>query len=58
MSSQSIDFTFVPSSDDRKDEQTPFSGYDYEGFRLGLMDVISAWVISGVIIAVVFALFG
>ena len=58
MSSQSIDSTFAQSIDERKDAQTPFSGYDYQGFRLGLMDVISAWAISGVIIALVFTLFG
>ncbi|MFT5447497.1 MAG: hypothetical protein ACI9DC_002672 [Gammaproteobacteria bacterium] len=60
MSSQPIDSaqTFAPSIDVRKDAQTPFSGYDYQGFRLSLTDVISAWGISGVFIALAFTLFG
>ena len=57
MSSQPIDSMFAPSIGERKGEQTPFSGYDYQGFRLGLTDVISAWATSGVIITLVFALF-
>lgn len=48
----------APHTAGRKGEKAPLGGYDYQGFRLSLMDVLIAWAISGVVITLAFALVG